>query len=73
MRCINKCVEPAERNFTWPTTRGAMSANLCGSCAATWWSRYANTDAGLALTIGEPKTDAELAELCAEYSKGSGT
>lgn len=50
-KCQNNCDDPAEQNFTWITSRGPQSANLCGVCAALWWSTYKHTPSGQSLTI----------------------
>lgn len=67
MKCLNQCADMAEQNFTWPTSKGIMSANLCGVCASEWWNKFRNTPSGQTLTISPVKTNKELTELCAEY------
>ncbi len=53
MKCANGCTEPAEIRFLWPTSAGPQEADLCGHCAARWWSSYAHTPAGQGLIIEE--------------------
>ena len=67
-RCINACGERAEQNFTWPTSRGAVSVNICGVCASGWWAKFKNTPCGQGLIIGPVKSRKELADVCKEYS-----
>lgn len=67
-KCLNGCNDAAEQNLTWPTSRGPMSANFCGVCAAEWWARFKNTSAGQGLVIGAAKSQKELAEICDEYA-----
>lgn len=66
-KCTNKCADPAEINISWPTSRGRMSVNFCGVCAASWWQKYQHTESGLCAILGGVKSDKELAEDCAEY------
>ena len=68
MKCINQCPGPAESNISWPTSRGPMSANFCGTCAATWWKMWKHTPAGEGMIISAVKSAEELAETCAEYA-----
>ena len=68
-KCINGCNDAAEHNFTWPTSRGPMSANLCGACSADWWAKYKNTAAGQGLIVGTVKSQKELAEICGAYGE----
>ena len=67
-KCVQGCVDKAEHNFTWNTSNGVMSANLCGVCASNWWSKYSHTPSGETLTIGEIKNNKELEQICSEYA-----
>jgi len=66
-KCVNMCDDSAEMNFAWPTSRGHMCANFCGSCASVWWSKYKNTPAGQGVCLSPPKSAREMAEICKEY------
>jgi hypothetical protein len=67
MKCINRCEDPAEQNFTWPTSRGPMSINLCGVCASDFWNKFNSTEAGLCIIVSSPKNVRELSLVCSEY------
>lgn len=60
MKCINECQDPAEQNFTWPTSKGPMSANFCGVCAAASWDKYKNTPSFQSIIIDAPKSAKEI-------------
>lgn len=70
-KCINNCHDPAEHNFTWPTSNGPMSANLCGACASQFWSKFNHTPCGQGLIIMPVKSRKELAEICSEYQESA--
>lgn len=63
MKCINECTDPAEQNFTWNTSKGAMSANLCGVCASNTWNKYKNTPSFQSIIIDAPKSAEKIKEI----------
>lgn len=67
MKCLNRCDDPAEVSFTWPTSRGPQSANLCGVCSAHWWNENKNTNCGLGLIIRGPLNKREREALANDH------
>lgn len=49
--CNNGCTESPSVNFTWTASNETQSGVFCSKCAADWWNRFKNTEAGRTLII----------------------
>jgi len=50
LKCC-QCGVIAEVNFTWLTSQGSQTANLCHLCASRFWKQHEHTNAGQTLII----------------------
>lgn len=57
INCDMACGKSADRQFSWPTSRGPQHAALCKDCADRWWAAYKNTNCGQGLIISPLETE----------------